>query len=58
MGTTMTSPSTRRRSIESTMSLLKEAVDGKEDAEFEQLADQVVGKEKSKVAKENVVPRR
>jgi hypothetical protein len=40
------------------MSLLKEAADGKEDAEFEQLADQVVGKEKSKVAKENVVPRR
>jgi serine/threonine-protein phosphatase 2B catalytic subunit len=58
LGTTMTSPSTRRRSIESTMSLLKEAADGKEDAEFEQLADQVVGKEKSKVAKENVVPRR
>ena len=58
LGTTMTSPSTRRRSIESTMSLLKEAVDGKEDAEFEQLADQVVGKEKSKEAKENVVPAR
>lgn len=58
MGTTMTSPSTRRRSIESTMSLLKEVVDGKEDAEFEQLADQVVGKDKSKEAKENVVPAR
>lgn len=58
LGTTMTSPSTRRRSIESTMSLLKEAVDGKEDAEFEQLADQVVGKDKSKEAKENVVPSR
>jgi serine/threonine-protein phosphatase 2B catalytic subunit len=58
LGTTMTSPSTRRRSIESTMSLLKEAVDGKEDAEFEQLADQVVGKDKSKEAKENVVPAR
>jgi serine/threonine-protein phosphatase 2B catalytic subunit len=42
LGTTMTSPSTRRRSIESTMSLLKEAADGTErDAEFEQLADQV-----------------
>ncbi len=60
LGTTMTSPSTRRRSIESTMSLLKEVVDGKEDAEFEQLADQVVGKNKaqSKEAKENVVPAR
>ncbi|KAH9059501.1 serine/threonine protein phosphatase 2B [Lactarius vividus] len=58
LGTTMTSPSTRRRSIESTMSLLKEAVDGKEDAEFEQLADQVVGKEKSKEAKENAIPAR
>jgi len=42
------------------MSLLKEVVDGKEDAEFEQLADQVVGKNKaqSKEAKENVVPAR
>lgn len=58
LGTTMTSPSTRRRSIESTMSLLKEAVDGKEDAEYEQLADQVVGKEKSKEAKENAIPGR
>jgi serine/threonine-protein phosphatase 2B catalytic subunit len=58
LGTTMTSPSTRRRSIESTMSLLKEVVDGKEDAEFEQLADQVAGKEKSKEAKENIVPAR
>ena len=57
LGTTMTSPSTRRRSIESTMSLLKEVVDGKEDAEFEQLADQVAGKDKSGV-KENVVPAR
>ncbi|KAI0297352.1 serine/threonine protein phosphatase 2B [Russula brevipes] len=64
LGTTMTSPSTRRRSIESTMSLLKEVVDGKEDAEFEQLADQVAGKEKgketneTKEAKENIVPAR
>jgi serine/threonine-protein phosphatase 2B catalytic subunit len=58
LGTTMTSPSTRRRSIESTMSLLKEAADGKEDAEYEQLADQVAGKDKSKEAKENVVPAR
>jgi hypothetical protein len=40
------------------MSLLKEVVDGKEDAEFEQLADQVAGKDKSKEAKENVVPAR
>lgn len=58
LGTTMTSPSTRRRSIESTMSLLKEVVDGREDADYEQLADQVVGKDKSKGAKENVVPAR
>jgi serine/threonine-protein phosphatase 2B catalytic subunit len=58
LGTTMTSPSTRRRSIESTISLLKEAADGKEDAEFEQLADQVAGNGKSKGAKENVVPAR
>lgn len=58
LGTTMTSPSTRRRSIESTMSLLKEVVDGKEDADYEQLADQVVGKDKNKEAKENVVPAR
>lgn len=56
LGTTMTSPSTRRRSIEITRSLLKEVVDGKEDAEFEQLADQVAGKERSKEAKENAVP--
>jgi hypothetical protein len=45
------------------MSLLKEAADGKEDAEYEQLADQVAGKEKGKEekgkeAKENVVPAR
>jgi len=56
LGTTMTSPSTRRRSIESTMSLLKEAVDGKEDADYEQLADQVAGK--GKEAKENAIPAR
>ncbi|OCH88398.1 serine/threonine protein phosphatase 2B [Obba rivulosa] len=44
LGTTMTSPSTRRRSLESTMSLIKEAVDGKvpfQDPEIVQLADQV-----------------
>ncbi|KAI0030252.1 serine/threonine protein phosphatase 2B [Vararia minispora EC-137] len=47
LGTTMTSPSTRRRSLESTMSLLKEAVDGKErDEEFESLADQLTGGKK------------
>jgi hypothetical protein len=40
------------------MSLLKEVADGREDAEFEQLADQVVGKDKSKETKENVVPSR
>ena len=41
LGTTMTSPSTRRRSIESTISLIKEAVDGKgkTDEQLEQLAD-------------------
>ncbi|KAI0263073.1 Metallo-dependent phosphatase-like protein [Gloeopeniophorella convolvens] len=53
LGTTMTSPSTRRRSIESTLSLLKEAADGKEDADFEQLADQVAG---HGAAKENAAP--
>lgn len=64
LGTTMTSPSTRRRSLESTMSLLKEAADGKEaDAEFEQLADQVAGTAKggqatgTVAAKENAIPR-
>lgn len=56
LGTTMTSPSTRRRSIESTMSLLKEAVDGKEDADYEQLADQVAGK--GKETKENAITAR
>ncbi|EJD05616.1 serine/threonine protein phosphatase 2B [Fomitiporia mediterranea MF3/22] len=42
LGTTMTSPSTRRRSIESTISLIKEAVDGKQDPnELTELADQL-----------------
>lgn len=46
----MTSPSTRKRSLQNTMSLLKEAVDGEGrleevDERFEQLADQVTGKE-------------
>ena len=40
----MTSPSTRRRSIESTMSLIKEAIDNKssmQDPELVKLAEQV-----------------
>lgn len=38
----MTSPSTRRRSIESTISLIKEAVDGRQDSsEVTELADQL-----------------
>lgn len=42
LGTTMTSPSTRRRSMESTISLIKEAVDGKQDTnELTNLADQL-----------------
>jgi serine/threonine-protein phosphatase 2B catalytic subunit len=32
LGTTMTSPSTRRRSIESTMSMIQSALDGKDKA--------------------------
>ncbi|TDL24459.1 Metallo-dependent phosphatase [Rickenella mellea] len=41
LGTTMTSPSTRRRSIESTISLIKEAVDGnvQPNGELTQLAE-------------------
>ena len=35
LGTTMTSPSTRRRSLESTISLIREAVDVKEEEEEE-----------------------
>jgi hypothetical protein len=38
------------------MSLLKEAAEGKEDGDYEQLADQVAGKDKNLEAKENVVP--
>ncbi|KAI0071408.1 serine/threonine protein phosphatase 2B [Panus rudis PR-1116 ss-1] len=44
LGTTMTSPSTRRRSLESTMSLIKEVIDpnrGPLDPEMEKLADKV-----------------
>jgi len=46
LGTTMTSPSTRRRSIESTMSLIKEVVDSKvplQDPELIKLADSIAG---------------
>ncbi|THH30998.1 hypothetical protein EUX98_g3182 [Antrodiella citrinella] len=49
LGTTMTSPSTRRRSLESTMSLIKEVYDDKQSAPdlvklAEQVADQSTGK--------------
>ncbi|KZS97166.1 Metallo-dependent phosphatase [Sistotremastrum niveocremeum HHB9708] len=49
LGTTMTSPSTRRRSIESTISLIKEAVDGKpqEGSALESLADQLTSPTRS-----------
>lgn len=42
-GTTMTSPSTRRRSIDTTMSLIKEAVDGPQDGKspVEDIAEQL-----------------
>ena len=46
LGTTMTSPSTRRRSLESTMSLIQEAWDGKaplQDPELVKLADSIAG---------------
>ncbi|KAI0731771.1 serine/threonine protein phosphatase 2B [Fomitopsis betulina] len=46
LGTTMTSPSTRRRSIESTMSLIKEVVDSKipiQDPELLKLAESFSG---------------
>ncbi|KAG9001275.1 3',5'-cyclic-nucleotide phosphodiesterase (PDEase) (3':5'-CNP) [Tulasnella sp. JGI-2019a] len=44
LGTTMTSPSTRRRSVESTISLIREAVDGhgEDDQELEAMADRNV----------------
>jgi len=43
LGTTMTSPSTRRRSIESTISLIREAVDGRGegDADIEAIANSI-----------------
>ncbi|GAB1526540.1 3',5'-cyclic-nucleotide phosphodiesterase (PDEase) (3':5'-CNP) [Rhizoctonia solani] len=51
LGTTMTSPSTRRRSIESTISLIREAVDGRSnenDAAVDQMVDQFAGKRGSR----------
>jgi serine/threonine-protein phosphatase 2B catalytic subunit len=44
LGTTMTSPSTRRRSLENTISLIKEVVDGGDsaDPEWEKLADDLM----------------
>ncbi|KAI0826261.1 serine/threonine protein phosphatase 2B [Irpex lacteus] len=51
LGTTMTSPSTRRRSLESTMSLIKEVYDGKSsaaDPELDKLADQVANQSAGK----------
>ncbi|EIN09033.1 Metallo-dependent phosphatase [Punctularia strigosozonata HHB-11173 SS5] len=52
LGTTMTSPSTRRRSLESTISLIKEVVDGGDPAEpeWEKLADNVATGEKDAAA--------
>ena len=50
LGTTMTSPSTRRRSLESTMSLIKEAVDDAQpvrDPELVKLAEQLAGQRPS-----------
>ncbi|KZT07947.1 serine/threonine protein phosphatase 2B [Laetiporus sulphureus 93-53] len=47
LGTTMTSPSTRRRSIESTMSLIKEVTDSNvpiQDPELIKLAESIAGK--------------
>jgi serine/threonine-protein phosphatase 2B catalytic subunit len=45
VGTTMTSPSNRRRSIESTISLIREAADGKgaDDEQLRHLADSIAG---------------
>ncbi|KAG0139088.1 hypothetical protein CROQUDRAFT_551873, partial [Cronartium quercuum f. sp. fusiforme G11] len=41
LGTTMTSPSTRRRSLENTISMIKEAMEGQADPDMEDLADAV-----------------
>lgn len=45
LGTTKTSPSTRRRSLENTISLIKEVVDGEDpaDGELSKLADSLAG---------------
>jgi serine/threonine-protein phosphatase 2B catalytic subunit len=45
LGTTMTSPSNRRRSIESTISLIREASEGKgvEEAQLRQMAETIAG---------------
>ena len=57
LGTTMTSPSTRRRSLESTISLIKESLDGggSQDRELEKLAEQLSSptKETKELAKSN-----
>ncbi|KAI0765397.1 serine/threonine protein phosphatase 2B [Fomes fomentarius] len=61
LGTTMTSPSTRRRSLESTMSLIQEAWDGKtpvQDPELVKLADSIAGKEKTDSGRTTPVHRR
>ncbi|KAF7796159.1 hypothetical protein EIP86_007333 [Pleurotus ostreatoroseus] len=55
LGTTMTSPSTRRRSLESTMSLIKEVYDGKTataDAELDKLANTVASQSTGKKSSE------
>ena len=52
----MTSPSTRRRSLESTMSLIQEAWDGKaplQDPELVKLADQIAEKSTGKNTSES-----
>nr|AVR59256.1 CNA2 [Ganoderma lucidum] len=63
LGTTMTSPSTRRRSLESTMSLIQEAWDGKtplQDPELVKLADSIAenstGKSKDKTDSGRTTP--
>jgi serine/threonine-protein phosphatase 2B catalytic subunit len=45
LGTTKTSPSNRRRSIEGTMALIKDAVDGEDKGEnqWQQLANDIAG---------------
>ncbi|THG98897.1 hypothetical protein EW026_g3375 [Hermanssonia centrifuga] len=56
LGTTMTSPSTRRRSLESTMSLIKEVYDGKsssQDAELDKLANTVADQSTGKSSAES-----